>query len=378
VQSRNTLIPALALGTFAIGASETAVVGLLPQISAALGVPVSTVGFIVAAYALGVAIGAPLGSVSLSRVHLKGTLCASMACYAAAHVMMALAPSFWVLAVARLLAAACDGTFSGAAAVAAVRSSIAGRRTRALATTFTGINMAMALGLPLSAALGQHTSWRLPFVLIAVLSCVCVSTLLFSAVPDVAEQHRAAALQRRRAPQHAMLVSFLGWGGLYICLTFITDFLHSVTGVGDNGVSALLIAFGVGAVIGAPLAARAQDRWPNWTPPSVLLAQAVVLCGLAAFGRSVEAVAVLIVLWGGVGLGLLPVMQSRVLGSSDGENRLVSALNISAFNLGVAAAAAFSAGAVRAGYLAATPALAAVVVLIGAALASYNARRRWA
>jgi MFS transporter, DHA1 family, inner membrane transport protein len=51
---------ALALSVFAIGTTEFVVVGLLPTISNHLDTSLSTTSLIVTAYALGIAIGAPL------------------------------------------------------------------------------------------------------------------------------------------------------------------------------------------------------------------------------------------------------------------------------------------------------------------------------
>jgi hypothetical protein len=53
------LLFALFLGTFAIGTTEFAIVGLLPDIAESLGVSVSATGLLVSGYALGVAVGGP-------------------------------------------------------------------------------------------------------------------------------------------------------------------------------------------------------------------------------------------------------------------------------------------------------------------------------
>jgi hypothetical protein len=53
------LLFALFLATFAIGTTEFAVVGLLPDIAASLDVSISRAGLLVSGYALGVAIGGP-------------------------------------------------------------------------------------------------------------------------------------------------------------------------------------------------------------------------------------------------------------------------------------------------------------------------------
>ncbi|NVN13519.1 MFS transporter, partial [Nguyenibacter vanlangensis] len=51
---------ALALGTFAIGTGEFAIMGMLPEMASSLGITIPSAGHVIAAYALGVVVGAPL------------------------------------------------------------------------------------------------------------------------------------------------------------------------------------------------------------------------------------------------------------------------------------------------------------------------------
>jgi predicted MFS family arabinose efflux permease len=55
-------------GTFAMGLSEFTVIGVMGQITGAFGVDLSRGGWLVAAYALGISVGAPLMTLaSLNR-----------------------------------------------------------------------------------------------------------------------------------------------------------------------------------------------------------------------------------------------------------------------------------------------------------------------
>jgi MFS transporter, DHA1 family, inner membrane transport protein len=54
------LLFALFLATFAIGTTEFAVVGLLPDIAARLDASISQTGLLVSGYAIGVAVGGPV------------------------------------------------------------------------------------------------------------------------------------------------------------------------------------------------------------------------------------------------------------------------------------------------------------------------------
>ena len=71
------LLFALFLATFAIGTTEFAVVGLLPDIAADLDASISQTGLLVSGYAIGVAIGGPSLSRSRRPSRASGRSCNS-------------------------------------------------------------------------------------------------------------------------------------------------------------------------------------------------------------------------------------------------------------------------------------------------------------
>lgn len=58
--SSNGALLALAVGGFSIGTGEFAIIGLLPDVARDLGVSLPAAGHLISAYALGVAVGAPV------------------------------------------------------------------------------------------------------------------------------------------------------------------------------------------------------------------------------------------------------------------------------------------------------------------------------
>jgi MFS transporter, DHA1 family, inner membrane transport protein len=72
------LLFALFLGTFAIGTTEFAVVGLLPDIADGLGVSITQTGLLVSGYAIGVAIGGP-AIVALTQSQPRSGRCCNCA-----------------------------------------------------------------------------------------------------------------------------------------------------------------------------------------------------------------------------------------------------------------------------------------------------------
>ena len=97
------LLFALFLATFAIGTTEFAVVGLLPDIAAGLGATISQTGLLVSGYAIGVAIGGPVIIALTSSQPRKRTLLQLCAIFVVGHALAALAPDYGWLMSARVL-----------------------------------------------------------------------------------------------------------------------------------------------------------------------------------------------------------------------------------------------------------------------------------
>src|SRR6185369_11900436 len=102
---------ALTAGAFGIGTTEFVIMGLLVRVAADLNVSIVAAGLLVTGYALGVVVGAPLLTAATSRLPRKTTLLALMAIFTIGNLACALAPSYEVLMVARVVTSLAHGTF---------------------------------------------------------------------------------------------------------------------------------------------------------------------------------------------------------------------------------------------------------------------------
>lgn len=118
--SRRTLtLLALALGTFAIGTSEFASMGLLQQFAADLELDLTTASHAIEAYALGVVLGGPAVTILAAKLNRKHLLLALMAVFVAGNVLSSLATGLVSLTLARFLSGIPQGAYFGAGAVVA-------------------------------------------------------------------------------------------------------------------------------------------------------------------------------------------------------------------------------------------------------------------
>jgi MFS family permease len=142
------LLFALFLATFAIGTTEFAIVGLLPDIAASLDVSISRAGLLVSGYALGVAIGGPVIVALTSSQPRKRTLLQLCAIFVVGHALAALAPDYGWLMGARVLAAVSHASFLGIAAIVAAGSVPPERSARAVSFVWLGFSAASLVGVP--------------------------------------------------------------------------------------------------------------------------------------------------------------------------------------------------------------------------------------
>ncbi|WP_395963705.1 MFS transporter [Brachybacterium sp. Z12] len=97
------VILAMSLGAFAIGTTEFASMGLLPQIARDLGVSIPQAGMLITLYALGVVVGAPLVTIAAVRMPRARLLVLLIALIGVGNLLSAMADSYTVLAASRFL-----------------------------------------------------------------------------------------------------------------------------------------------------------------------------------------------------------------------------------------------------------------------------------
>ncbi|MFJ6619814.1 MFS transporter [Kitasatospora sp. NPDC091335] len=359
---------ALAVTAFAIGTTEFAAMGLLPQVADSLHVSIPQAGWLISAYALGVVVGAPLLTALAAGRPRKAVLVALAALFATGNLLCAMAPDFWTLAAARLITGLPHGAFFGAGAVAAAELVRPDRRARAVAVMFSGLTVANIVGVPAATLLGQHLGWRatmLVVVLIAVAGTLAIARLV-PALPSPGQSGLRHELRAFRSGQLwlALATVVFGCGGFFACYSYITPLLTEVSGYATGSVTLVLALFGVGMTIGNVLGGFAADRAlrPTVCAAFVLLSATLALFAVSAHTR--WSAAVTVVLIGLFGFAIVPAVQTLVLQKARSAPTLASATVQGAFNLANAQGAYFGGLALDAGYGWTAP------TLVGAVLAA--------
>lgn len=344
---------ALAMGGFAIGTAEFAVMSLLPYFSVGLGIDAPTAGHVISAYALGVVIGAPLIAVLGAKFPRKHLLIWLMVMFALANGLSALAPTYHWMLFFRFLSGLPHGAYFGVAALVAASLVPAERRTQAVARVMTGLTVATIIGVPLANWLGYAVGWRWAFGVVAVLASTTAMLVWrfapFEPVAEGAGPLRELGALRKRQVWLTLSVGAIGFGGMFAVYTYVASTMIEVTHVSEALVPFVLAIFGVGMTLGNLGAAWAADRALIPTAAGLLLWSAAALLFYWVGAGNIVTLSIAIFLIG-CGGGLGSVLQIRLMDVAGEAQTLAAALHHSAFNFANALGPLLGGLAIAAGY----------------------------
>jgi DHA1 family inner membrane transport protein len=214
---------ALAAGAFGIGVTEFVIMGLLLDVSTDLDVSISAAGQLISGYALGVVIGAPLLTIVTGRWPRKTVLLALMAIFTSGNLACALAPDYWTLMGARVLAAFAHGTFFGVGSVVATGLVAPNKKASAIALMFTGLTIANILGVPFGTWLGQAFGWRATFWAVTLVGVAAFAIILLlvprsQAAPEKSDLRGDLAVLGRKPVLLGLATTVLGYAGVFAVL----------------------------------------------------------------------------------------------------------------------------------------------------------------
>ncbi|MCZ8533889.1 MFS transporter [Psychrobacillus psychrodurans] len=336
---------ALAVSAFAIGTTEFVSVGLLPLISNDLDISLTTAGLTVSLYALGVTIGAPVLTSLTSRMPRKSLLLWIMIVFIIGNGIAAGATSVTVLLIARIISAFSHGVFMSIGSTIAADLVPEDKRASAISIMFTGLTVATITGVPFGTFLGQQFGWRFAFVAIVVIGIVGFIANSILIPSDLRKGTRTSLKDQVKLVTNGrlllvLIITALGYGGTFVVFTYLSPLLQSVTGFNQGTIAVILLIYGIAIAIGNMIGGKLSDKNPIGSLFYMFIIQAIVLFLLTFTAPFKVAGLITIILMGLFAFMNVPGLQVYVVMLAErfvpSAVDVASAMNIAAFNAGIA------------------------------------------
>lgn len=333
-----TSLLALALAGFVTILTEALPAGLLPQISAGLGVSEALAGQLVTIYAIGSLLAAiPLTAVT-QGVRRRPLLLAAIAGFVVANTVTTFSDSYVLTIVARFLAGVSAGLLWALLAGYAARMVPEHQKGRAIAIAMVGTPLALSLGVPAGTFLGNLVGWRTCFGIMSGLALVLMVWVRVK-VPDFAGQAAGKRLSLGHVftvagvlPVLFVVLAFvLAHNILY---TYIAPFL-TAAGMAERTDLALLV-FGVASLLGIWIVGVLIDCHLR-----TLTLTSTALFGLAAMALGVAADAptviyVAVATWGLAFGGAATLFQTAIAKTAGDAADVAQSMLVTVWNMAIA------------------------------------------
>lgn len=291
-------ILALALGGFGIGATEFAIMGVLPEITRDLlsaeyavhpELALGNASWLISAYALGVIVGAPITISVTAKLREKTALLLFVSLFATATIATALAPNFITAVIWRFCAALPHGAYFGIAPLIAGKLMEPQRRGAGVAYVLMGLTVCNLAGVPLFTALGQTAGWRPTYLVIAAVF-ITAAVAIWLTVPQLPPQDTLTLSNQ----WHALCVpklwavagmAALSMAGFFTLYSYISPLVTQLAAMPLATVPLVISAAGLGMTIGTYVGGILADKNYVHSLQYALLGFFASLCATAALAH---------------------------------------------------------------------------------------------
>ncbi|MER6095839.1 MFS transporter [Streptomyces sp. NPDC001728] len=330
---------ALATAVFVTSLTETLPAGVLPALSADLGVGEAAAGQAVTVYALGTALTAVPLAARTAGWRRKRLLLASVAGFAAANTVTAVSGSYALTMGARFLAGVAAGVAWALLAGYARRIAPPHLQGRAVAVAMTGIPLALSLGVPAGTFLAEAVGWRVAFTAMTVIAVGLLGWIAL-AVPDlpgVERGGRAPVARTLKVPGvlPVLAVTFTLVLAHTVLYTYVAAYLAHLGLAGSTGL--VLLVFGAASLAGIWFTGRHIDTRLRALTLAGTILVAVAAAALAVPAASTALVLIAAALWGFGWGGAPTLLQTAVADAGGAHADTAQTMLVSLWNAAMAA-----------------------------------------
>ncbi len=236
--------------------------------------------------------------------------------------------------------------------------------------------------MPIGTYIGQVFGWRATFWAVGALGILAFAAIA-ALLPNTLKKAPPASLldQVRVLGSGRLLIVFamtaLGYGGTFVAFTFLAPILQDVTGFSESSVSLILVLYGIAIAAGNIGGGRIANHNPVKALIGLFALQAIVLVIFSFTAVSPVLTLITLAALGFLSFANVPGLQLYVVQLAKeqrpGAVDVASALNIAAFNLGIALGAWLGGVVVESPMgLGATPWVGAILVAVALLLTIWS------
>ncbi|MDN5927431.1 MAG: MFS transporter [Hyphomicrobiales bacterium] len=371
---------ALFIAAFAFGTTEFVVAGVLPEVADGLNVAVPTAGYLVSAYALGIAIGGPLLTIATARLPRRTLIIGLIIAFVIGQAACAMAPDFGSMLAFRFATAIAHGCFFGVAMVVAVSLVPPPQRGRAVAIVLAGLTVSNIVGVPVGTAIGSVWGWRSTFWAMFALGIAAMAAAVMLLPRTAGPSTRSAGFRAevrvlsRQQVWTSLIIMLMLMMAQFIPFTYIAPMLRDITHLDEYLIPWMLLLIGLGSTLGVYAGGRLADGRLMRGLVATLLIQAVALLAIYAVSPYALPMALALTVWGALNFSIGTAVQTRILAWTADAPNLASSLIPSGFNVGIALAASIGAMLLNGGYgYRSLPLIGVAAMIVGAGVALLSA-----
>ena len=300
--SNKWVVYLLTLAVFLIGTIEYIISGILYMVAADLGIPTSSAGALVTAFALSAAIGAPVVIAATIQMDRKKILLIMLGIFILSSFLVYFSPSFEMILVARVIQGLSGGAATVIAMAVATRLVEVQNRGRAIGTILMGLSSSLVLGVPAGTFLSEVVGWRTLFILIGMLTLIPL-LVVFTRVPSIIEQKTITlgmqlSILKDKKIVLALATTLFYIGGYSTLFTYIAPFLQASAKLSVAALSSILLLFGLCSFFGSKFGGVIADtKGPKFMIYTGLSVQAGMLLLVTWAYSLIYAIIPLIMIW---------------------------------------------------------------------------------
>ncbi|UVJ26894.1 MFS transporter [Staphylococcus aureus] len=338
MRNKKIVILILTIGVFGILNTEMGFIGLIPYISNQFNVSVSMAGWVISAFAIGIAISGPIMPLLLSKIERKKVMIFILIIFVISNAVALLTNNFSILLLTRIIPAIFHPVFISLAFSVAADSVDEKEAPKAVSRIFIGVSAGMVLGVPVVNYLASNFNLQLALLFFFVVN-FAVLIMVFIFVPKMPVSSKLTYGKQLNVLKFpltwiSIIVSFLFNATIFGVYSYFTDFLSSVTHAEGLMVTLILFIYGISNIIGNIIAGHTLTLYPKQTLvvlPFLLIGSFILMFIFGKFSVLMIIISVILGILAGMTAN---VTQYVITSSAPDAPDLSNGIFLSSVNLG--------------------------------------------